>query len=1497
MFNKSIAIYDIETVVNRTIVGFLIDGEYRIFQIGNKPTSQQSAELEEIASSHTLIGFNNKGFDTFILRGLIDGKGSEVLYRLGQDIITGDEPAWQIAKKNNFYRLQAVEFDLMFYLPQGGLKKFEARMGRDIKNMPFDHAKRMSKKVAEGEALEYLKEDLDATLALFETDFVQGELQMRQTLESEFGVTGLLGLKSSRVAERCVAALYAQALDGEDDDNDVDEILRALKNNNVKQLHRSYSFEVEVPKFARDVCREAGLDWLVDTIDGTGVAYDKGWRTVDNGHWPRLVELTPCVDVSFGLGGIHSNDPACRMSGFGCDATSYYPHLLLHDECIPEQLDKPIFKKIWMRLIEHRLEKKRSGDKQGANAVKLVLNSFFGIGGDKWSAFFWPPSFLNITISGQLCLMALGKRLGALEGVEVVSLNTDGVYYTVAENASQEDLEGVCRAWEKAVGVPLETVRIEDHRQTNINSYIQIEDGAVKSKGQLICQPGLTKDPAESVVPSAIAALMKEGTQLEATIGEVHLSGDPLPFVRVSDAASGYFRYQGEDLGRTFRFYRAEGALGEGEGGVEKIFTSGKKQGDTNSVLQGYRPLVGSDMPADVDVAAYVAKAKEILDQTDTVFCPRQHLTAKRLIGAGYKVRGRTLRGAPANMAKECENYAGSAVVEVCIGGRAELAYAPGDTMPESSVQLRLVDAEGRLVGCVGDRRWLGDNPSRQKSTATKVGARITGWVEISRANNDLAVCAAGQGPVWGGEVLPTPGPGPGGEAPSPSLAPLPDASRLTNDAYLEAVYGTYADDAFIHSTNVPVSNWLGTNRQRCKTYQRPEFGNYTCVSVFSGPTGRRRNEDFNALVCVMLDDVGTKAPDPTKHGFPAPTMKLETSPGNFQFVYKLDVPLTQFGVAQQLVDIVTSPVMLAGEKVLFTDTGAKGVNRIYRLPVGSNLKKKLKAPFLNVVHAFDPGRRFSADAIASWFGQALDWGCADPRTGNGCAGLPSDEVAAHPLAVALAAEEMILGSRVKPEGWLDIKCPWGHEHSDGDLTGTAVRFKENGSWAFHCHHGTCTDSGRKARDVHHYLTNLGHDVPAPHVTNVLDKFDTSGLEFDEQVNRGETDIISTFGEGSEPGRELTPEKRALIDEIWPTRHWDPDNIDALLRANTWLVDEFIPQGITTIAGNRGVGKTVAIAALVMVVAGLIEFDKGRIRCSLPRKVMWLCEDLEQVEAIFFGLITHYGIDPRRLWDRVKLRSVNRKPIKDVVWLAKVTRDLWITHESPSGNAIPTSPLTINDTQSAMIEMDDESSSSEGSNVLARLREAWEGEECRDIWNITHTPKSNHSDPKAMSARGTGAFEANVRSVYYVFFDEGLGLRSFYGGDGAKRRDFGSIKEIVFDGDIHEAQRLDVMEQIQTVRYLVPQLEVMTPDERERRIADAKERQSEANRAKKDGEKAAAAQKRATSWLIALEPFLEETRHTVKKPGCELPCRGYIGRGCKDGAALSQGVFRSRGSR
>ena len=285
-------------------------------------------------------------------------------------------------------------------------------------------------------------------------------------------------------------------------------------------------------------------------------------------------------------------------------------------------------------------------------------------------------------------------------------------------------------------------------------------------------------------------------------------------------------------------------------------------------------------------------------------------------------------------------------------------------------------------------------------------------------------------------------------------------------------VTGFHGDPSEVHH-----AMWGGRSALPLPRYIRADNNNYIAVSTFKrGTDGQfhRRKDCFAGLYIIMVDDVGTKVPFP-KLAL-SPTCLVETSPGNFQAWYFLTKPERDRSRAESLIKgMIASGLTADG-----SDPGMNGVTRYGRLPIGVNGKSKyvakLGAPFVQRVAAWSPTTRYSMDDIAAAY--AVDMTVSLSKLKK-----PRPARKASPTSPSSNADGFLdiideAGLYLEPLGGLPdahhIVCPWVHEHTDEDPTGT-VYFEpsEENDWrgGFKCHHGHC--QGRTIADLSYFFVRL----------------------------------------------------------------------------------------------------------------------------------------------------------------------------------------------------------------------------------------------------------------------------------------------------------------------------------------------------------------------------------------------------------------------------------------
>ena len=194
-------------------------------------------------------------------------------------------------------------------------------------------------------------------------------------------------------------------------------------------------------------------------------------------------------NITFGSGGLHTtnNEQLYYYEDvYNFDVTSYYPSFLeiyLNDIA---NIDLNKFIKTKYERIELK-RKKDNVSKSKQNAYKLALNSLTGKFNQmsEYNLFYNPSVYFSMTNSCQLLLLDLCERLEKY--VNLVQLNTDGIAFTIKENATISDKKQIIKnikKWEKNYKFQLEKSKFDRFYERSVNDYIAIYDDDKKQKSK-----------------------------------------------------------------------------------------------------------------------------------------------------------------------------------------------------------------------------------------------------------------------------------------------------------------------------------------------------------------------------------------------------------------------------------------------------------------------------------------------------------------------------------------------------------------------------------------------------------------------------------------------------------------------------------------------------------------------------------------------------------------------------------------------------------------------------------------------------------------------------------------------------------------------------------------------------------------------------------------------------------------------------------------------------
>lgn len=186
---------------------------------------------------------------------------------------------------------------------------------------------------------------------------------------------------------------------------------------------------------------------------------------------------------------------------------------------------------------------KKSGDKNTANALKLVANTTYGAMLNKYNDLYDPLAGRSVCITGQLFLLELANHLKAdCDTLFVIQLNTDGIMISFDDSEYDKVLE-ITREWQERTGFELEEDKIRGIIQKDVNGYVEIPyDGEPKIKGGYLVR-GIAPAGAfninnnATIVAKAIMDYFVNGTSPVNTINDCN---DTFAFQLIAKAGSKY---------------------------------------------------------------------------------------------------------------------------------------------------------------------------------------------------------------------------------------------------------------------------------------------------------------------------------------------------------------------------------------------------------------------------------------------------------------------------------------------------------------------------------------------------------------------------------------------------------------------------------------------------------------------------------------------------------------------------------------------------------------------------------------------------------------------------------------------------------------------------------------------------------------------------------------------------------------------------------------------
>lgn len=630
-----LVIYDIETIVN------LITLCYKDKESGKKrefvlfDDSKEFVKLYRFLcqlrdNNYILFGFNNISFDNQII---------EFILYSGESWIVNNTPIEQIVKEI-YYEAQRVinlpqEIRFKELLPEYRFsikavdifkqKHYDgkAKMGTSLKwvqftmdywnieEMPIPHDVPVKKEDIP-KVLSYNWNDVDSTEAFYDKN--KFETDLRVTLSERYGIN-LINASEPRISKDVFGKFLSEAMN--------------ISYKELKEL-RTYRDIINVKDiiFNYTKFKNSTLQNLLTTLNKTILRPDEGFEKVFKiGN----------IEVTFGLGGLHSNNiPYVSSSKDGkiiksCDVKSMYPNLAIRNKLKPEHLGDT-FLTVYENIYNERIGIPKSDP---INYVfKIILNSTYGLSGEPNSYLYDVQFTRAICINGQLSLLMLADMfLDRIPDLEILMMNTDGMEVRFDEKYKDE-YEKICKEWEQITKLELEFADYQKMIVRDVNNYIAIDsNGDVKRKGAFCWKVpkelDYHKNPSFTIIPKAIDNYFVNGVSVEKTIEEQLKSGDIFPFLAATKKKKDFdlllYKIENgnlikEEQQKVTRFY-----ISKTKGKLLKNFHSGKSQGKKILVIADWdvktinikNDETINDFYKNVNLLYYITEAKKRIHEIE----------------------------------------------------------------------------------------------------------------------------------------------------------------------------------------------------------------------------------------------------------------------------------------------------------------------------------------------------------------------------------------------------------------------------------------------------------------------------------------------------------------------------------------------------------------------------------------------------------------------------------------------------------------------------------------------------------------------------------------------------------------------------------------------------------------------------------------------------------------------------------------------------------------
>lgn len=585
--------------------------------------------LYEANTSNIWVGFNNRHYDQYIMKGILLGMNPK---RINDWIILEKREGWQFSSV--FNKVPMTNYDVMPN-PPVGLKTMEGFLGSNIKEtgVPFDINRKLTKAEIE-ETIKYCRHDVEQTIKIFlekidEFNAMHGIVQAFPNMVSLSNI----GDSEARITAKVLGCVKQDFKDEFDY-----FFLPCLRLNKYK--------------YVQDWFEEKKKEALAMDLQNCDKYDKKLWYKSQN-----LETVIAGIPHSFGFGGLHgAADTPIHKTGqiLHVDVNNYYPSMLIAWGLVTRAATNDNYHLVYntrKSMKAKQIAAAKSGKKAEAKnwkkaqlPYKKMLNALSGGMKDETNPAYDPRNNNCMCINGQLMLLDLIEHLEAVPGFELIQSNTDGLIIWIPDtDEAFEMVDDICWEWEQRCStdqcsILLELDNISEIYQKDVNNYLWVgADGSVERIGAYVKELSAT-DNDLPILNKALVEYMVHKTPVEQTINQCD---DLIMFQKIVKLSEKYdwvehehctpvitktgkrvikevYEYP-EKVKYSYKSYRVFASNSQDDGRLlkrKKVKTKGEKFGNTpDHCFICNDDVCGVKTPQTLDKGWYIDLAKKRLKQ------------------------------------------------------------------------------------------------------------------------------------------------------------------------------------------------------------------------------------------------------------------------------------------------------------------------------------------------------------------------------------------------------------------------------------------------------------------------------------------------------------------------------------------------------------------------------------------------------------------------------------------------------------------------------------------------------------------------------------------------------------------------------------------------------------------------------------------------------------------------------------------------------------------